>query len=120
MQKLDYDKLHEEKVNTIFDHIKILTEIKESDTVVPRAFYNIANTDVIKDYRLKMRLLNKNLKFVGRQLRKDYKLARRLQKKSRAIERKIALEKLQDQSCELEIKVAIVNEIIAKARAAAP
>ncbi|MCL2756061.1 MAG: hypothetical protein FWE45_03365 [Firmicutes bacterium] len=96
MTKLNFETLHSEKVALTMDIISTLTEIKESDTTVPKGFYNRMCSHIIRDYVLKMKLFNKNLKFVGRETRKDHRVFRKLQKKTRASERKIAIAELQE------------------------
>jgi hypothetical protein len=58
--------------------------MKESDTQLPPKFFKEINTDVISDYMQKMAILNKNTKFVIRELKKDFCLMRRVQRKKQA------------------------------------
>ena len=81
MDDLDFITLHKEKLDLIFENIDTLSQIKESDTQLPPKFFKEINNDVLKDYLLKMGILNKNTKFVIRELKKDFKLARKIQKR---------------------------------------
>ena len=84
MEKLDFIELHKEKLDLIFENIDTLSTIKESDTMLPPKFFKVINEDVISDYKAKMNILNKNTKFVVKQLRKDFKQLRKIQKKRQA------------------------------------
>ena len=84
LKRLDFITLHKEKLDVIFEHIGILSEIKESDTQLPPKFFKEINADVISDYQAKMNILNKNTKFVVRELRKDFQQMRRVQRKKQA------------------------------------
>jgi len=81
MDDLDFITLHKEKLDLIFENIDTLSQMKESDTQLPLKFFKEINGDVLKDYLLKMGILNKNTKFVIRELKKDFKLARKIQKR---------------------------------------
>lgn len=80
MEKLDFTELHKEKLAVIFENIDILNAMKESDTQLPPRFFREIIDDVILDYKAKIGILNKNTKFVTRELMKDFKLLRREQK----------------------------------------
>lgn len=88
MEKLDFAELHKEKLGLIFENIDILSSMKESDTQLPPKFFKEINEDVIRDYTGKMSILNKNTKFVIKELKKDFRLLRRVQKKKQAALRK--------------------------------
>ena len=87
-EKLDFTELHKEKLGLIFENIDVLSTMKESDTTLPPKFFKDANDEVIADYTAKMRILNKNIKFVIKELRKDFKLLRKIQRKKQAALRK--------------------------------
>ena len=84
MEKLDFTELHKEKLAVIFENIDILTAMKESDTQLPPRFFREITDDVILDYKAKVGILNKNTKFVTRELIKDFKLLRREQRRRQA------------------------------------
>ena len=84
MEKLDFTELHKEKLAVIFENIDIHTAMKESDTQLPPRFFREITDDVILDYKAKVGILNKNTKFVRRELIKDFKLLRREQRKRQA------------------------------------
>lgn len=84
MEKLDFIELHKEKLAVIFENIDILSAMKESDTQLPPRFFKEITDDVILDYKAKVGILNKNTKFVTRELMKDFKLLRREQKRKQA------------------------------------
>ena len=88
MEKLDFTELHKEKLAVIFENIDVLTAMKESDTQLPPRFFREITDDVILDYKAKVGILNKNTKFVTRELIKDFKLLRREQRKRQAELRK--------------------------------
>ena len=88
MDKLDFTELHKEKLTVIFENIDILCTMKESDTQLPPRFFKEITDDVILDYKAKVGILNKNTKFVTRELMKDFKLLRREQKRKQAELRK--------------------------------
>ncbi len=88
MEKLDFIELHKEKLAVIFENIDILSTMKESDTQLPPRFFKEITNDVILDYTAKMRILNKNTKFVTKELMKDFRLLRREQKQRQAEIRK--------------------------------
>ena len=88
MEKLDFTELHKEKLAVIFENIDILTAMKESDTQLPPRFFREIIDDTVLDYKAKMVILNKNTKFVTRELMKDFKLLRREQRKRQAELRK--------------------------------
>lgn len=88
MEKLDFIELHKEKLTLIFENIDILSNMKESDTELPSRFFKEITDDVIFDYKAKIGILNKNTKFVTRELMKDFKLLRREQKRRQAERRK--------------------------------
>lgn len=98
MKSLNFEKLHKEKMNLIFENIQILEGIKESDTTLPASFFGTINKDTIMDYSAKMSILNKNTRFCVRQLKKDFRL---LRKEQRA---KLKLLRKQRKSKSLEIK----------------
>ena len=81
MEKLDFAELHSEKLALIFENIEILSNMKESDTQLPPRFFREITDDVIFDYKAKIGILNKNTKFVTRELMKDFRLLRREQKR---------------------------------------
>lgn len=87
MDKLDFAELHSEKLALIFENIDILGAMKESDTQLPPRFFREITDDVILDYKAKIGILNKNTKFVTRELMKDFRLFRREQKRRQAEER---------------------------------
>lgn len=88
MEKLDFTELHKEKLAVIFENIDILTAMKESDTQLPPRFFREIIDDVILDYKAKVGILNKNTKFVTRELIKDFRLLRREQRRRQAEQRK--------------------------------
>ena len=88
MDKLDFTELHKEKLAVIFENIDVLSAMKESDTQLPPRFFKEITDDVILDYKAKVGILNKNTKFVTRELMKDFKLLRREQKRKQAELRK--------------------------------
>lgn len=88
MDKLDFAELHKTKLDVIFEHINILANIKESDTQLPPKFFHEITDAVILDYQSRIGILNKNTKFVSRELLKDYRLLRRKQKRLYALARK--------------------------------
>lgn len=88
MDKLDFAELHKTKLDVIFEHINILANIKESDTQLPPKFFHEITDAVILDYQSRIGVLNKNTKFVTRELLKDYRLMRRKQKRLYALARK--------------------------------
>jgi len=88
MDDLDFVTLHKEKLGLIFANIDILCSMKESDTQLPPRFFSAINHDVLKDYLLKMGILNKNVRFVSRELKKDFRLLRKTQKRKMAELRK--------------------------------
>jgi len=81
MEKLDFTELHKEKLELIFENIEVLSDIKESDTMLPSKFFRDINGAVIRDYTNKMKIFNKNTKFVIKELKKDLKCLRKVQKK---------------------------------------
>jgi len=81
MEKLDFVALHKEKLEVIFENIDVLSTMKENDTALPPKFFKDINVDVIMDYTAKMAILNKNTKFVVKELKKDFKALRKVQKK---------------------------------------
>lgn len=87
MDKLDFTELHKEKLAVIFENIDILSSMKESDTQLPPRFFREITDDVILDYKAKIGILNKNTKFVTKELMKDFRLLRREQKRRQADER---------------------------------
>ena len=88
MEKLDFIELHKEKLAVIFENIDVLSAMKESDTQLPPRFFKEITDDVILDYKAKVGILNKNTKFVTRELMKDFKLLRREQKQRQAEQRR--------------------------------
>ena len=88
MERLDFTELHKEKLAVIFDNIDILTAMKESDTQLPPRFFREITDDVILNYKSKMRILNKNTKFVTKELVKDFRLLRREQRRRQAEQRR--------------------------------
>ena len=80
MDKLDFTELHKEKLAVIFENIDVLSAMKESDTQLPPRFFRKITDDVILDYKAKMVILNKNTKFVTKELIKDFKQLRREQR----------------------------------------
>ncbi|MDE6586612.1 MAG: hypothetical protein K2K80_08030 [Clostridia bacterium] len=88
MEKLDFTELHKEKLAVIFENIDILTAMKESDTQLPPRFFREITDDVILNYKSKMGILNKNTKFVTKELIKDFKLLRREQRRRQAEQRR--------------------------------
>ena len=86
MEKLDFAELHKEKLALIFENIDILNAMKESDTQLPPRFE--ITDDVIFDYKAKIGILNKNTKFVTKELIKDFRQLRREQKRRQAEERR--------------------------------
>ncbi|MDR0850778.1 MAG: hypothetical protein LBN07_04900 [Christensenellaceae bacterium] len=89
MEELDFVTLHKEKLALIFENIDILSAMKESDTQLPPKFFKEINHDVLKDYLLKIGILNKNTRFVIRELKKDFKLLRKQQKRKLNVLRKL-------------------------------
>ena len=87
-EKLDFAELHKEKLGLIFENIDVLATMKESDTQLPPKFFKEINEDVIRDYTDKMSILNKNTKFVIKELKKDFKQLRKVQKRRQALLRK--------------------------------
>ena len=83
----DFTELHKEKLALIFENIDILNAMKESDTQLPPRFFREITDDVIFDYKAKIGILNKNTKFVTKELIKDFRLLRREQKRRQAEER---------------------------------
>lgn len=98
MKRLNFETLYIEKVNQVMQSIGILADINESDTIVPPKFFDSANKVIIKDHDLKMKLLNKNTKFCVRELKKDHKTCRKLEKVIRKKER-------------LNFRIKSVNEV---------
>ena len=88
MERLDFVELHREKLELIFENIDALSQMKESDTMLPPKFFKAITEDVIRDYTDKMSILNKNTKFVIRELKKDFRLLRKNQKRKQAELRK--------------------------------
>jgi len=88
MDDLDFISLHKEKLGLIFENIDVLSTMKESDTQLPPKFFKEINADVLKDYLLKMGILNKNTRFVIRELKKDFRQLRKAQKRKFAEFRK--------------------------------
>ena len=88
MEKLDFAELHKEKLALIFENIDILGAMKESDTQLPPRFFREIPDDVIFDYKAKIGILNKNTKFVTKELIKDFRQLRREQKRRQAEERR--------------------------------
>lgn len=88
MDKLDFAELHKTKLDLIFEHINILANIKESDTQLPPKFFHEITDTVILDYQSRVGILNKNTKFVTRELLKDFRVLRRKQKRLYALARK--------------------------------
>lgn len=88
MEKLDFAELHKEKLALVFENIDILGAMKESDTQLPPRFFREITDDVIFDYKAKIGILNKNTKFVTKELIKDFRLLRREQKRRQAEERR--------------------------------
>lgn len=88
MENLNFVELHKEKLGLIFENIDILSTMKESDTQLPPHFFKEITDDVILDYNAKIRILNKNTKFVTKELIKDFKQLRREQKRRQAAQRK--------------------------------
>ncbi len=88
MDKLDFAELHKTKLDVIFEHINILANIKESDTQLPPKFFHEITDTVILDYQSRIGVLNKNTKFVTRELLKDFRVLRRKQKRLYALARK--------------------------------
>ena len=80
MKRLNFETLFNEKVGWISQNTEILSEQKEYDTIVPKKFFDMANSDVIHAYSLKRKLLDKNLRFVCRELKKEHKLQRKVEK----------------------------------------
>jgi len=80
-ERLDFAELHKEKLAVIFENIDVLSAMKESDTVLPPRFFGRITDDVIRDYNGKMGILNKNTRFVIRELRKDFRRLRRTQRR---------------------------------------
>ena len=87
MEKLDFAELHKEKLALIFENIDILNAMKESDTQLPPRFFKEITDDVIFDYKAKIGILNKNTKFVTRELM-NFRQLRREQKRRQAEERR--------------------------------
>ena len=88
-KRLNFETLYEEKVALVMQSISILSEINESDTIIPKGFFSDVNKVIIKDYDLKIKLLNKNTKFVVKQIKKDDKTFRKLERKVRNAERRL-------------------------------
>lgn len=88
MDKLDFTELHKEKLEVIFENIDILSTMKESDTQLPPRFFREIIDDVILDYKGKIKILNKNTKFVTKELIKDFRLLRREQRRRQAEQRR--------------------------------
>ena len=88
MERLDFTELHKEKLAVIFENIDILTAMKENDTQLPPRFFREITDDVILNYKAKMGILNKNTKFVTRELIKDFRLLRREQRRRQAEQRR--------------------------------
>ncbi len=88
MEKLDFAELHSEKRALIFENIEKLSNMKESDTQLPPRFFKEITDDVIFDYKAKIGILNKNTKFVTRELMKGFRQLRREQKRRQAEERR--------------------------------
>ncbi|MCM1437669.1 MAG: hypothetical protein NC131_00455 [Roseburia sp.] len=88
MDKLDFTELHKEKLAVIFENIDVLTAMKESDTQLPPRFFREIIDDTVFDYKAKMCILNKNTKFVTKELMKDFRLLRREQRIKQAELRK--------------------------------
>lgn len=88
MDELNFAELHKTKLDVIFEHINILANIKESDTQLPPKFFHEITDAVILDYQSRIGVLNKNTKFVTRELLKDYRVLRRKQKRRYALARK--------------------------------
>jgi len=82
MRRLDFTALHKEKLDVIFENIDILSTMKENDTTVPLKFFNEATGDVIADYKAKMGILNKNTRFAIRELKKDFRMLRKEQRRN--------------------------------------
>jgi len=82
VKRLNFETLFNEKTDWINQNNTILCEQKEYDTIVPKKFFDMVNADIIHAYLLKRKLLNKNLKFVCKQLKKEHKRQRKMQKKS--------------------------------------
>ena len=87
MEKLDFTELHKKKLALIFENIDILNAMKESDTQLPPRFFKEITDDVVFDYKSKIGILNKNTKFVTKELIKDFRQLRREQKRRQAEER---------------------------------
>ena len=85
---ISFAELHSEKLALIFENIEILSNMKESDTQLPPRFFKEITDDVIFDYKAKIGILNKNTKFVTKELIKDFRLLRREQKRWQAEERR--------------------------------
>ena len=88
MKRLNFETLFNEKVDWISTNTAILAEQKEYDTIIPKRFFDMANADVIHAYSVKRKLLDKNLKFVCRELKREHKLQRKIEKILYARERK--------------------------------
>jgi hypothetical protein len=93
-QRLNFDSLFTQKIEWINLHNQILAEQKEYDTIVPKKFFDMANSDIICAYILKRKLLDKNLKFVCRELKKEHKLQRKIEKELNKQNRKETLKEL--------------------------
>ena len=85
---ISFAELHSEKLALIFENIEILSNMKESDTQLPPRFFREITDDVIFDYKAKIGILNKNTKFVTKELMKYFRLLRREQKRRQAEERR--------------------------------
>ncbi|MDR1092626.1 MAG: hypothetical protein LBL66_00590 [Clostridiales bacterium] len=88
MEKLDFAELRKEKLGLIFENIDVLSAMKESDTQLPPEFFKDVTDGVIRDYSDKMSVLNRNTRFVIKELKKDFRLLRRIQRKRQAALRK--------------------------------
>ena len=88
MDKLDFTALHKEKLEVIFHNIDVLSAMKESDTMLPPKFFRDITAAVISGYTAKIGILNRNTRFVIRELRKDFRLLRRQQRKKQAAKRR--------------------------------
>ena len=84
INNFDFEELHKQKIDEIFEAIGTLSEMKESDTMLPTRFFKEINDDVIRDYKSKMRILNKNTRFVTCELNKDFRMMRRVQRRKQA------------------------------------
>lgn len=59
-----------------------------TEYMIPPRFFREIIDDTVLDYKAKMVILNKNTKFVTRELMKDFKLLRRDQRKQQAEQRR--------------------------------